>query len=201
MINVEQIFQIKVTLFLIFVNFVYFVYEIKKVGFNPMVNGKESPSSLVKCGAGCGIIDLTTQKYRLFTSMFMHASLNHIASNMITLFIFGRALEIRFGSIRYLVIYFITGLIGNIVSSFIHPKTVSVGASGAIFGVVGSLIICALFTPHKTLVDFGYMVLTVGWNLYAGFSDSSIDMTAHISGLIAGILFALIFIILEGNFS
>ena len=190
----------KITWLLILTNVIYFIYEIKMMGLNTIISGRETSQALLQYGAGLGVVDLTDQKYRLLTSMFMHASLDHIGSNMLTLFIFGRALEWRFGAVRYLIIYFISGIVGNIASSLINPNVVSVGASGAIFGVIGGLTISAFLTPKQTAIALGPMVFMVIWNLYDGFSDPSIDMLAHLGGLVSGVTLATLFIILEAIF-
>lgn len=86
--------------------------------------------------------------YRIVTSMFLHFSFEHILMNMLSLFIFGKIVEAIIGSWRMLTVYFIAGLFGNFVSLSFNTTTISVGASGAIFGLIGSIF--AMMYVSKT---------------------------------------------------
>ena len=84
------------------------------------------------------------QYYRFFTSMFLHADVLHIASNMITLLIVGPAVEVMLGRARFLSLYLVAGLGGSVASYLFTPGAgVSAGASGAIFGVMGAYVVLA----------------------------------------------------------
>ena len=79
--------------------------------------------------------------YRLISSMFLHFNFEHILMNMLSLFIFGKIVESIIGSWRMLIIYIISGLYGNFVSLSFNTTTISVGASGTIFGLIGSIFV------------------------------------------------------------
>jgi rhomboid protease GluP len=130
--------------------------------------------------------------YRLITSMFLHADIFHIFSNMVALLIFGTTVENNYSKVEYLIIYFISGLIGNLFSLFLLPlNTISLGASGAIFGLVGSAFILFTVDGDKTLIFLGLLYL--GYFIIASFGPG-INVFAHLFGLIGGILFGYLFI-------
>lgn len=134
--------------------------------------------------------------YRLLTPMFLHAPLGarfgifHILMNMYILKIYGPQVEERFGTPRFVVLYLVAGFGGGALSYALGPcNTVGVGASGAIFGVVGMLLVL-LYRRRRSAFVAHYMrsMLTfVGLNLMIGFVASGIDNFAHIGGLAAGI--------------
>ena len=128
--------------------------------------------------------------YRLFTSMFEHVDFWHIAFNMYALYILGPQVERYYGKAKYLLIYFISGLLGNLFSCvFMAENTYSLGASGAIFGLLGSI---AYFTYYYRATLQGLLRSQVFpviiLNLFIGLMVPSIDMSAHLGGLIGGVL-------------
>jgi rhomboid protease GluP len=130
------------------------------------------------------------QYYRLFTAMFVHADLMHLLSNMLALVIFGLLVENRYSILQYLFIYFISGLIGNVVSLFILPEfTFSLGASGCIFGVMAAYYVS--FTAYdKRMILYAIVssALMVAMSIGA-----DINSWAHIIGAVGGLLFGFIF--------
>lgn len=129
--------------------------------------------------------------WQLFTSMFMHASILHVGLNMLSLFFVGRFVEILFGKWRYLVIYFLSGLIGNILYFFLVPDGSSVGASGAIFGVFGALGVFYLMNRRSIGPGmFSNWLLWLSLNLVLGLTAPGINILAHIGGLVSGMLLA-----------
>ncbi len=148
---------------------------------------------------GANLLPLTVdQPWRLFTATVLHAGLVHIGFNMWVLWDAGRLAERFYGSLQFLLIYLISGLFGSLASLFFAARTgVSVGASGAIFGVVGALL-AALFTKHSKLPPGmaasmrSSMLLFVGYSLFMGFISSFIDNAAHIGGLVSGFAAAVI---------
>jgi len=148
---------------------------------------------------GANLLPLTVdQPWRLFTATVLHAGLVHIGFNMWVLWDAGRLAERFYGSLQFLLIYLISGLFGSLASLFFAARTgVSVGASGAIFGVVGALL-AALFTKHSKLPAGmaasmrSSMLLFVGYSLFMGFISSFIDNAAHIGGLVSGFAAAVI---------
>ena len=133
------------------------------------------------------------QYYRLLTSMFMHVNLIHLLFNMYALYILGPQVERYYGKLRYAFIYFVSGLLGSIFSGvFMGENVISMGASGAIFGLLGSI---AYFTYYyrATLQGLlrGQIVPVIIINLLFGLVISGIDIFAHIGGLIGGILISM----------
>ena len=137
--------------------------------------------------------------YRLITSVFLHFSIRHLLSNMLVLFILGDRLEQILGGVRYLLFYLLCGLGANIVSLIFDLKmgdwyTMSAGASGAIFGVVGGLM-WIVFMNRGRLGDLssGQLAVMAFFTLYLGFTSSGVDNAAHVGGLLVGILLGIPF--------
>ncbi|WP_101876673.1 rhomboid family intramembrane serine protease [Lachnoclostridium edouardi] len=136
--------------------------------------------------------------YRIFTSMFIHIGFSHLLNNMIILFVLGDNLERALGEIKYFIFYFVCGAGANIISMLISIQsnrlTVSAGASGAIFGVIGGLIYAVAVNKGR-LEDLSsrQLIMLVICSLYYGFTGTGVDNAAHISGLILGILLAAVF--------
>ncbi|MDY5986327.1 rhomboid family intramembrane serine protease [Sporofaciens sp. SGI.106] len=129
--------------------------------------------------------------YRMITSMFMHFDLNHLMNNMITLGALGWQLELEVGKIKYLLIYFLSGIAGNMLSMLqeIHANeyAVSVGASGAIFGIIGALLYIAIRNHGRIRNVSGKGILfMVVLTLYHGYTNMGVNNMAHIGGLIMG---------------
>lgn len=137
------------------------------------------------------------QYYRLFTSMFLHFGIEHLFNNMLILFFIGDNLERVIGKIRFIIIYFVSGL-GASALSCIYNYTrreivVSAGASGAIFGVIGALFFVVIANKGRlediTSLRLGLLIV---FSLYYGFSQSGIDNMAHIGGFICGMVLAIL---------
>jgi len=130
--------------------------------------------------------------WRLFSAMFLHGGLEHILMNMFSLYLVGRSVEMIFSRVSYLSIYLISGLIGSLTSIYFHPVTVAIGASGAIFGIFGSVVGFALIYRHQMHSQFQDFIKSVGvvllLNLGIGLIFPSVDMSAHIGGLLAGLV-------------
>lgn len=137
--------------------------------------------------------------YRLFTCMFLHFNSEHLMNNMVTLAFIGAATEKFLGHIRFLSIYLCSGLGASILSSlyYMHNSpdtiTVSAGASGAIFGVLGALIIISLmYKKQRQRLNPLNILLIAVLSISNGYMNSSIDNIAHISGLLFGIILTFI---------
>lgn len=130
--------------------------------------------------------------YRLITSMFLHFNFEHILMNMLSLFIFGKLVEAIAGHWRMLGIYLISGVFGNLVSLAIDSTSISVGASGAIFGLIGALFAMMFIGKQyerKTLFQLiGVLLLLTLVSLFI----SNVNIFAHIGGFIGGILITFI---------
>ncbi len=133
------------------------------------------------------------QWWRLLTSCFLHFGIIHIGMNMYVLYLIGPFIEIVFGRMRYLVIYFIAGLAGSIVSVAVHPLAVGAGASGAIFGLYGA-VFGFLLIRRRTLNPAAVSSITrsagifVLYNVVYGSISGTTDISAHLGGLLAGFL-------------
>lgn len=150
------------------------------------------PPLLLSWGADFGPLTLDRQWWRLFTSMFLHGGLLHVAANMWCLWSLGPLAERIYGRYRYLIIYLLTGLGSSLASLALHPVTISVGASGAIFGIVGSLVFPfyrkRVILPGPVMKNImrslGMFIIV---NLAIGTAIPVIDNAAHIGGLLVGL--------------
>lgn len=145
-----------------------------------------------------------SEYYRFITAMFMHANLSHIFGNMLVLFFLGINLERALGKWKYLIIYFGSGILAGIASiSYnmwkehavisIADTTFGIGASGAIFGVVGALLFIILMNRGRhDGISAGQVLIFTGLNVYNGIIDKQIDQAAHVGGFIAGFLLAFV---------
>jgi membrane associated rhomboid family serine protease len=133
------------------------------------------------------------QWWRLLSAMFLHAPgfIFHILFNMYVLYIYGPLVEQAFGTARFVALYVISGFVASAASFALGPQNVyGVGASGAIFGVVGILLVYTY--NRRTSAFIGQylrnLLIFIGINLAFGFFATGIDNRAHIGGLIAGVL-------------
>jgi membrane associated rhomboid family serine protease len=128
------------------------------------------------------------QYARLITSAFLHASVLHLATNMITLYIVGAPLERVLRPVRYLIVYFLSALGGSLFSVWLSPEfSIGVGASGAIFGLFGALLVLR----RQVGAEAGALAVLIGLNLVISFTLPNISWQAHIGGLVTGTLVAL----------
>jgi len=124
--------------------------------------------------------------WRLFTSMFLHGDVMHLFSNMIALLLFGTYVELNFSKFEFLLIYFLSGLIGSLFSLFLLPfDVISLGASGAIFGLIGATLSLVIVERDTPLIMLG--LFYVFYFLVSSFSPG-INYFAHIFGLLGGFL-------------
>ncbi len=131
---------------------------------------------------------LNGEYYRLLTGMFLHANIIHLLFNMYALYIIGSQLEGFLGRYKYLAVYLLSGLGGSVLSIF-FTNSFSVGASGAIFGLLGSLLYFGYhYRVYLETVVKSQIIPLILINLFIGFSIPDIDNSAHIGGLIGGIL-------------
>ena len=128
--------------------------------------------------------------YRLVTSIFLHGGLLHLICNMYSLYIIGPQLESFFGKVKYTIIFIGSGIIGNLLSmAFLQDTYVSVGASGAIFGLLGALLYFGYhYRVYLSGVIRSQIIPLIILNLIIGFIATSINNLAHIGGLIGGVL-------------
>jgi membrane associated rhomboid family serine protease len=154
-----------------------------------VISGFGKASVIARFGMSPYDVHVYHQYYRLFTSIFLHLDFLHIAFNMITLLIVGPAVEVMLGKIRFLALFLLAGIGGNVLSYLIAPVGgLSAGASGAIFGVLGAYVVLALIR-HKPM---GPVVALIVINLVIGFTGN-IEWQAHVGGLLTGAALALAF--------
>lgn len=129
--------------------------------------------------------------YRLFTSTFLHFGIEHLLNNMVMLGALGFNLEPEIGKVRFLLVYIISGIGGNICSLLLNVSlgdvVVSAGASGAVFGLMGALL-CAVIRKKGRIGRLnkkGMLILAV-FSIYVGLSEQGVDNAAHIGGLACG---------------
>lgn len=146
---------------------------------------------LMLFGANYGPLVKNGEIYRLVSCMFLHAGIIHIGLNMYSLFIVGPRVEDFFGKWKYLAIYFISGISASLLSIGLNGNVVSVGASGAIFGLFGALVYFGYsYRGYIGAMIRSQIVPIVIYNLLMGFFIPGIDMWGHIGGLLGGVLAA-----------
>ncbi len=152
-----------------------------------------SGQDLVHWGANYGPYTVSGQWWRLLTCVFVHGSFIHIAFNMWCLWSLGSLAESLYGHWTFGAVYFIAGIAGSVVSIAWHPNVLSVGASGAIFGIAGALL-SSFYLGEFSMPRIAVMgtlrsvALFVGINLYLGAVSSTTDNGAHVGGLVAGLI-------------
>lgn len=151
-------------------------------------NGSNDVNTLLKFGANYAGLIRAGDYYRLITSSFLHIGFIHFLFNNYAIYIVGSQLESFFGGIKFIIIYLFSAISGNLLS-MIFNSGISAGASGAIFGLLGSLL---YFGYHYRIylgsVIKSQIIPLIIINLLIGFSIPGIDNAAHIGGLIGGIL-------------
>lgn len=140
---------------------------------------------------------LEGQYWRFVTSIFVHGSVVHLAYNMFALLLFGFILERKIGGRRFLIVFFLSGIIANIAAVNFYPS--SLGASGAIYGIIGCLTI---ISPFMFVWAFGLImpmfiaaILWIIGDIFGvfGLGAGDVGYIAHLSGVLVGILFGLFF--------
>jgi rhomboid protease GluP len=147
---------------------------------------------LVHWGANWGPLTLSGEWWRLFTCMFLHIGVIHIAFNMWCLWDLGALAESLYGHWTFASVYLISGIAGSVASVAWHPGTVSAGASGAIFGIAGALIASFYlgeFSLPRAAIQpsLRSVVMFAGYNLLFGAVSGRTDNAAHIGGLVCGL--------------
>jgi rhomboid protease GluP len=158
-------------------------------------SGLDGPS-LVRLGSNFGPYTTDGDWWRLVTSMFLHGGLLHLAFNMWALVSFGRLVERLFGSSSYALVYLIAGVAGSLGSVIWNPAVNSVGASGAIFGLLGALIAAQVRSDGSIPINIlrplrNSSLVFTGFALLAGLRSGAVDNAAHCRGLAAGFLLGL----------
>lgn len=168
-----------VTYALIIINLFVFLFPMFYGNAEQVYNLFASYGPFVKMG----------EYYRLLTAAFLHANIAHLIFNMYALWIIGMQLESFIGRWRYLVVYLFSAITGSLLSVIVTPDAVSVGASGAIFGLLGALLYFGYhYRVYLGTVIKSQIIPLIVINLLLGFMVPGIDNAAHIGGLIGGAL-------------
>lgn len=147
----------------------------------------EANNRLLYAFGSSGLYLLQGRYYTLITSMFLHANLVHIGLNMYALYILGKAVELSMGRVKYLTMYFASGIVGNLLSAFLDPGVVGVGASGAIMGLLGYMVAIEYKVTGKLSPSTIFIALFV---IFGGFS-ANVDVLAHLGGFLVGLVWGL----------
>src|SRR6266545_303404 len=181
----------KVTKVLIAINVAVYVAELATGGGVNGVNSEIYEKGVLVAGRTLDshghLIGIAEGDYwRLLTAAFLHYGPFHLLLNMLALYWFGTALEQRIGSGRFIALYLVSGLAGSAGALLLDPTTPTVGASGAIFGILGAGLIMEQF--QRDYVFGGSALGMIVINLVLTFSISNISIGGHIGGLIGGAL-------------
>ncbi len=167
-----------------------------------------TPVDAIAWGADFTPLTFTAEPERLFSNMFFHFGMIHLMLNMWALYIFGSVAEQLFGRSYYIGLYFLAGLMGSVLSSYLSIRDgyellqhfdpnllprISAGASGAVMGLGAALTVVSLFSPlpqQRFWRDKKSLLMIMGINLAFGFIVSGINNAAHIGGIIMGTLLA-----------
>ena len=187
-VKANDIFKKKkpiITYSLIFINILVFIL------MYILGNGSYDVSTLLNFGALNSTLVKNGEIYRLLTCSFIHIGLIHLFFNMYALYIIGPQLESFYGKIKFLIIYLFSAIIVSLFSS-IFTTGVSAGASGAIFGLFGSLLYFGYhYRVYLGSVIRSQIIPLLLFNFILGFMLKGIDISAHIGGLVGGIIISM----------
>ena len=152
----------------------------------------QQAGKVVTLGALVPALVADGEAWRLITSTFLHSGFAHLAMNMISLYFLGSFVEISFGRGRFLALYFMSGIAGGLAYLYLGTVTApAVGASGAIFGLLGGVFGFALrqgtFSLQNPLIS--QLLILTAINLFLGAAIPNVSNIAHIGGLVGGLIF------------
>ena len=176
-----------ITYILIFINIVMFVLMYM------LGNGSENTNTLIDFGANYILLTKAGEYYRLITSGFLHIGVIHLLLNMYSLYIVGSQVEYFYGKVKYIIIYLFSLIMGSLFTVALSSvNTVSAGASGAIFGLLGSILYFGIkYRGYIGNSLVNQIVPVVVLNLIIGFTTPGIGNAAHIGGLFGGYLISM----------
>ena len=180
--KVEKVFKPKfptITYAILAINIIVFVI--------PLLYGQSEAMVAQFCVHGPSI--RYGHYYRLFTGIFLHGSILHLIFNSYALYVIGSQIESFLGKFKFLIIYLAGGLMGSLFSITFNGNMASIGASGAIFGLMGALVYFGYhYRVYLGNVIKSQIIPLIVFNLVLGFVMSGVDNSAHIGGLIGGTL-------------
>ena len=186
-----------ITYCLLAVNILLFISE-------EIAGGSEDPELAIRFGAlVMPYVMNFGQFYRLVTAIFLHFGIEHLASNMLSLFFLGPYVEAIFGRVYFLIFYLFSGIMGNLLTMAVElytgHYTISAGASGAIFGLLGVMLYLALQPRFRKVFPLQRVFIGVGLSLLGGFTLENVNVYAHIGGLVAGFLLAAVITMIQSH--
>ena len=153
-----------------------------------LLNGGITTSNLIRFGALLPPQYFNGEFFRFFSAMFLHAGNLHLALNMFSLYIFGSRVEKHYGRSSFSIIYTVAGFSGSL-ASFMLSRSISVGASGAIFGLAGAVLVMTKLTGRDLEgLNFHTMLMFIIINLAFGLAIPNVDNFGHIGGLLGGVV-------------
>ena len=166
--------------------------------WSSLIGAADDAEIMIKIGANYAPEVMQGEVWRFVTCMFLHFDVRHLFSNMLGLFFLGGIVEQELGHVRFGVLYFASGICGSFFSFALCMLTgrasVSAGASGAVFGIIGSMAMMMIQRHGKFRgMRPGNLAFMVIYSLFSGFTTSGIDNAAHVGGLTAGFLLTGIF--------
>lgn len=176
-----------ITLILIAINVLAYLYV-------EMYGSSHDGEYMIQMGAAYEpFIVQERQFYRLITHFFLHFGFSHLANNMISLLILGHSVELTLGKVRYLILYFLSGILAGVASivynMYVGQTSISCGASGAIYGLMGALLVLLIVGSRgRRSSQVPRYLIYIGLSIYSGMQDTSIDNAAHIGGFVVGVL-------------
>lgn len=180
-----------ITITLVAINIVYFLYL-------EMAGSSTNNLFMMRHGAMYTPYVIENKEYfRLVTSMFMHFGYEHISNNMLMLCVIGYRLEKTMGSLKFFILYILSGIGANVASMLFDLNSgidvISAGASGAVFGIVGGLLY-AVIANKGQLEDLSLkqMMVMILLSMYFGYTSAGVDNVAHVAGLVIGFILAIV---------
>lgn len=178
--------------FVPFLTYIFLSINIVVFILMTLAGGSEEQRVLIAFGAKVNSLIQAGEIWRFLTSIFIHIGYLHLIFNLYALWSLGPFSEERFGHWRFLLIYILSGL-GGSIASYIFSSALSAGASGAIFGLLGALLIYSLKRPSLWKSGFGMnLVIVILINFGFGLTQPGIDNFAHLGGLLIGIISSVI---------
>ncbi len=159
--------------------------------------GSENSSVLISMGALYSPLVEKGEVWRYPLSMFLHAGIRHLLNNLLLLCVIGFPLERQLGWIRYLILYLLGGLGGSLISYRYYMLTTGqvfeIGASGAVFAVIGGLLWIILRNRGRVEgLSLQQMLIMLAFSLYFGFATANVANSAHIGGLVCGFILSIL---------
>ena len=200
-IFVKSIYKIlSITTFLLIINILIFIAQIIAYYAYYKIKDKSWDCLLMSFGAfQGGKIRNHYHYHRFFTSMFLHNSTLHLVSNCISLFFLGYHIENEINNtLKFILLYLISGLSGNFLSLLFNQKDISVGASGAVIGLCGYFVIYFILNYKKMSkakkISYAIIFIFLFINLFSGFFEKGINIACHFGGFLGGFAFSVILI-------